>query len=68
MVRPPGVVSVSLTQKESNPLMIAMPQTTITDEQMRQFREDGFVLIENALAPYGLSRAGLARHGAERRL
>ncbi|MCL4858199.1 MAG: phytanoyl-CoA dioxygenase family protein [Caldilineaceae bacterium] len=46
--------------------MIAMPQTTITDEQMRQFREDGFVLIENALAPYGMSRVRAAFEHAQR--
>jgi hypothetical protein len=53
-------------QRKSTPMMAA-PQIKITDEQIAQFRDEGFVLIENALDPFGLDRVRTAFEDAQRR-
>ncbi|MEZ4728804.1 MAG: phytanoyl-CoA dioxygenase family protein [Caldilineaceae bacterium] len=41
-------------------MIATLPQVEVTDEQLRQFREEGYVLIENALDPFGLGRVRAA--------
>ena len=43
-----------------------MPSVQVTDAQLSQFREQGYVLIENALDPFGLGRVRAAYENVQR--
>ncbi len=47
-------------------MIATMPQVTVSEEQLHQFREDGFILIENALEPFGLARVRAAFEQVQR--
>ena len=47
-------------------MIATRPQVGITDEQLRQFREEGYVLLENALDPFGLRRVQSAFEAVQR--
>lgn len=42
------------------------PQSAVTDEQLQHFRQQGYVLIENALDPFGLARVQAAYAAIQR--
>jgi ectoine hydroxylase-related dioxygenase (phytanoyl-CoA dioxygenase family) len=47
-------------------MIATMPPVQVTDAQLSQFREQGYVLIENALAPFGLERVRAAYENIQR--
>ncbi len=47
-------------------MTLTLPPVEVTEEQLHQFREEGYVLIENALAPFGLDRARAAFEDVQR--
>lgn len=48
-------------------MVATAPAITATTEQLRQFRETGYVLIENALDPFGIDRVQAAFETIQRR-
>jgi len=47
-------------------MTLTVPQVDVTTEQLAQFREEGYVLIENALDPFGLDRVRAAFENVQR--
>ncbi|MEZ4622855.1 MAG: phytanoyl-CoA dioxygenase family protein [Caldilineaceae bacterium] len=47
-------------------MSITVPDTTLTATQVRQFHEEGYVLLEDALAPFGLDRVRTAYEAIQR--
>jgi len=47
-------------------MLATQPQIEVTEEQCEQFREEGYLLIENALAPFGLDRVRSAFEAVQR--
>ncbi len=47
-------------------MTLTLPQVDVSAEQLQQFREEGYVLIENALDPFGLDRVRAAYENVQR--
>jgi ectoine hydroxylase-related dioxygenase (phytanoyl-CoA dioxygenase family) len=47
-------------------MTVTLPQVEVTAEQLHQFRDEGYLLIENALAPFGLERVRAAYEDVQR--